>query len=725
MTATKEKPRARRPVRTRPVLQMEEVECGAAALTMVLAHHGRYVPLEEMRLACGVSRDGSRASDLVKAAREYGLEAKGFRAEPETLGTLPTPAILFWEFNHFVVYEGTGTRFGRPAVFLNDPATGRRTVTPEEFDAAFTGVVLTFTPGEGFTAGGRRATALTGLRDRLGGTRTSLVLAVLTSLLLILGGVAMASFTRSFVDSVLAGTHTDSAAPLFVAMIAAILAVGALTAVQQGSLARIYLVAATFSQARFLYHLLRLPIRFFAQRSPAELTRRLETNNAIAQILARDVVATAVNAVVVVVYAALMWFYDPELTLIGVGAALLNIAVLRVAMRLRESSVAKLRADRAKFWAVSFDGLQQIETLKATGGESSHFARWAGHHAALMDTEQRVGVSGALLATVAPLLSVVNSALLLLVGGLRALDGHVSIGLIVAFQSLSAGFVKPVGELSSVAGRVQDFGQDVARLRDVEDFQPDPSFDIPEPEVIRQLAGHLEVDAVTFGFSTRGAALLSDFSFTVRPGQQVALVGGSGSGKSTVSRLVAGLYQPWSGAIRFDGRPREEIPRSVLAASVALVDQDVFLFEGTVRDNVTLWDPSIPDEAVIAALRDAELYDSVSRRPGGIHARVEEGGRNFSGGQRQRLELARALVRDPSVLILDEATSALDAETELRIADHLRRRGCACVVIAHRLSTVRDSNEIIVLDRGRVVERGTHTHLIAAGGAYAELVRNR
>ncbi|WP_229867961.1 ATP-binding cassette domain-containing protein, partial [Streptomyces chryseus] len=352
------------------------------------------------------------------------------------------------------------------------------------------------------------------------------------------------------------------------------------------------------------------------------------------------------------------------------------------------------------------------------------FRRWAGQHATTLDVQQRLGVPSAFLAVVAPTLATLNSALILWIGGLRAVEGHISIGLLVAFQALVARFTAPISRLNGVAGRIQDFAADVARLKDVESFPVDVLYSRREPdESTRRLTGHVTLTDITFGYSPLDKPLLTGFSLAVGPGQQVALVGGSGSGKSTVSRLISGLYTPWEGTIRIDGQRLEDISRSALAASVSFVDQDVFLFEGTVRDNVALWDPSIPDEAVVTALQDAALYDVIARRPDGIHSRVEQDGRNFSGGQRQRLEIARALVRRPSILVLDEVTSALDAETERVIIDNLRRRGCACVVIAHRLSTVRDSDEIVVLDHGAVVERGRHEDLVAAGGAYAELVK--
>lgn len=427
---------------------------------------------------------------------------------------------------------------------------------------------------------------------------------------------------------------------------------------------------------------------------------------------------------VVVLYAVLLWTYDPGLTLVGVLMALLNLVALRIVIRLRATGTQKLRAENARLTNTSYSGLQLIETMKATGGENGFFRRWAGQHAVTLDVQQRLGVPSAWLAIVAPTLAALNSALILMIGGLRAVEGHLSVGLLVAFQALVTSFTAPITRLGGVAGRIQDFAADVARLKDVENFPVDPLYSRREPPAAtRRLKGHVELEHVTFGYNPLDAPLLKDFSLTVGPGRQVALVGGSGSGKSTVSRLMSGLHAPWEGAIRIDGMRLEDIPRGALAASVSFVDQDVFLFEGTVRDNVALWDPSIPDEAVIAALRDAAVYDVVACRAGGIHSRVEQDGRNFSGGQRQRLEIARALVRRPSVLVLDEVTSALDAATERTVMDSLRRRGCACVVIAHRLSTVRDSDEIVVLDRGTVVERGRHEELLARQGAYAALVK--
>ncbi|MFI8261693.1 MULTISPECIES: NHLP family bacteriocin export ABC transporter peptidase/permease/ATPase subunit [unclassified Streptomyces] len=715
--------RTPRPVRTPTVLQMEAVECGAAALAMVLGHHGRFVPLEELRIACGVSRDGSRAGNLLKAARGYGLTAKGMQMDLAALARLSPPAILFWEFNHYVVYEGTGRRVGRRGAYVNDPAKGRRFVPMEEFDTAFTGIALVFEPGPRFRRTGRGPGVMSTVPGRLRGTSGTMLAAVLSSLLLVAVGATVPALSRTYIDMFLIGAQSSLLGVLFTAMAAALVLTAVLTWLQQANLLRGRIISSTLGSARFLRHLLRLPVAFFTQRNPADLVQRLQSNDAVAETLARDLAAAGVDAVVVVLYAVLLWTYDPQLTLVGVLIALLNLAALRIVMRMRATGTQKLRAESARLTNTSYSGLQLIETMKATGGENAFFRRWAGQHAVTLDVQQRLGVPSAWLAVVAPTLAALNSALILMIGGLRAVEGHLSVGLLVAFQALVTSFTAPIARLGGVAGRIQDFAADIARLRDVENFPVDPRY-LREPlSGTRRLKGHVELDGITFGYSPLDAPLLKGVSLAVGPGQQIALVGGSGSGKSTVSRLISGLYTPWEGAIRIDGMRLEDIPRGALAASVSFVDQDVFLFEGTVRDNVALWDPSITDESVTAALQDAAVYEVVARRAGGIHSRVEQDGRNFSGGQRQRLEIARALVRRPSVMILDEVTSALDAATEQIVIDNLRRRGCACVVIAHRLSTVRDSDEIVVLDRGTVVERGRHEQLLAAQGAYAGLVK--
>ena len=705
---------------------MESVECGAAALAMVLGYYGRFVPLEELRAVCGVSRDGAKASSVVAAARHYGLVARGLQAETSVLREMQLPAIIFWAFQHFLVVESIGKRWGKQRVRINDPASGPRWVDLAEFDSGFTGIVLTFEPGPDFTRGGHRTRVTQALLSRRISTGRALPLVLLASLLLVVPGLITPAFYGFFVDRVLPSASSGYLGPLLGAMAAAAATTLLLTSVQLHYLLRIELRTSMVSSARFFRHLLRLPIDFYMQRQPAEVSKRVSANDTVAEILSRDLATTVVNLILVVFYAGLLVHYDLILGLVGVGMAALNIVVLRQVARVRTDAVAALRADRGKLMTATFNTLNLIETVKATGAEPDAFARWAGFQAKVITGKQRLGTPTALLTAVPPLLAAADSGLVLLFGGLRAVDGTISIGILLAFQTLLSRMSLPVTQLTDLGERLQDITADLNRLSDVEQY---PVASVFTRELApgaaadtARLEGRLEFDKVTFGYTPLGPPVISELSFSVVPGSRIAVVGGSGSGKSTVGRLTVGLFEPWSGEILLDGRPRADLSRAVVASSVAYVDQDPCLFDGTVRDNLTLWDDATPDDAVVAALRDAELFNMITARPGGVNSLVAEGGRNFSGGQRQRLELARALVGNPSLLVLDEATSALDPETERIITDNLRRRGCASLVIAHRLSTIRDADEILVLSKGKVVERGRHRELMELDGHYAALL---
>lgn len=741
-------------VRTPTILQMEAVECGAAALAMVLAHHGRRVPLEQLRTDCGVSRDGSKASNLVRAARTYGLDARGYKRQPEQMRDSSVPAILHWNFNHFLVFEG----MRGDTVYLNDPATGPRRVSMETFDRSFTGVALTFAPTEAFEPGGEGRSLWRALRTRLRGSETGLLYVVLAGLALVIPGLIEPTFSKIFVDSVLIGGAVSWVRPLLWAMAGTALLYAVLTGLRQTHLLRLEMKLALQTSAQFFWHVLQLPVAFFQQRSAGDVATRVGINDRIARLLSGRLGTTLLNGVVIAFYAALMIQYDLGLTVIVIATAVLNLAALRWVARRRTDLNQRLLQERGRMMGAAMGGLQTIETMKATGGEGDFFTRWAGHYAKVATAEQSLGRYTQLLAVVPPFLLAVSSALILGVGGLRIVDGVLSIGMLLAFQVLMNSFLHPVGQMVSLGSTLQEVGGDLDRLDDVlnhasaTDLLASPSRKTPgaaegleqvrgagpraaglsrplEPAVETEpiggkLSGRLSLEAVTFGYSPLEAPLLDEFCLSLEPGMRVALVGGSGSGKSTVARLVSGLVEPWSGTVCFDGRPRAELSRSLHVSSCSFVDQQITLFEGTIRDNLTLWDATIPEPDLVRAARDACIHDAITARPGGYDAPIEEGGRNFSGGQRQRLEIARALASNPTLLVLDEATSALDPTTEQRIDDNLRRRGCTCLLVAHRLSTIRDCDEILVLNHGTVAQRGTHPQLMSAGGLYAELIES-
>ena len=712
-------------VKVPTVLQMEETECGAAALGMILAHYGRYVPLEELRTACGVSRDGSKASAMLAAARSYGLVAKGFRRPFDKLGECELPAILFWRFSHWVVLEG----FHRGQVLINDPADGRRSVAVSEVEQAYSGISLQFSPGPEFVPGGSRPSWVRDLRDRLAPGNLGFILAAIAGLFLVVPGVLLPLFTTVFVNDVISSPSPTNLGNLLSAVAVVALLMGLLTLVQQMFLARLQTRLTVSGSFKLVDHLLHLPVQFFTQRFPGVLVGRMDQIDSITALLAGPLVTAAVSLVGLLVYTGVMLLYSPLLTLIGLLAAALNIVALAFVSKRRDAANQLQLREESRLSGLGMSTVSAIESIKTTGAEDSAFERWAGFQARYLAANQEMGRLTNMLSVVPTTLSSLTTVLILTIGGLQVMSGMLTLGILVGFQSLMSSFLTPISDIVNLANQAQTAQGQVVQLNDVLSNAPDEQFAAAGTagataamKANTRLAGTLELRNVEFGYARTQKPVISDFSLRIAPGQRVALVGGTGSGKTTIVRLIMGLYEPWSGEVLFDGRPRTAWQRELITTSVSFVDQRIMLFEGTIADNLSLWDHTLPHEELIRAATDAAIHDDIVGRRGGYESWVSESGRNFSGGQRQRLEIARALTLDPSIIVLDEATSALDSETEERIDRNLRRRGVTTLIVAHRLSTIRDCDEIIVLDAGRIVARGTHDELLALGGLYTSLV---
>jgi ATP-binding cassette, subfamily C, bacterial len=720
-----------RRVKTPTVLQMEAVECGAAALGMVLSYYGKIVPLAELRQACGVSRDGVTAANVLKAARNYGMVAKGFKKSLESLSQLRFPFIVFWHFNHFLVVEG----FGKQRVYLNDPAVGSRTVSYQEFDEGYTGVVLVMEPGTDFQRGGEKPNVIKALSSRLHSSMGALIYCALAGFLLVIPNLVLPVFSQIFIDGILVNGRLEWLSYVLFGMLLTVGLQGILTLLQLRYLRGLKIKLLVSLASRFMWHVLRLPVSFYAQRFAGEISSRVELNTDVANALSGRLITTVISAVMVIFYAIIMLQYDAVLTFIVVLFALVNVVTLQWVSRRRVDANLRLVQEYGKASGVAIAGLQSMETLKASGLESDFFARWSGYYTKAINAQQELGLINRTVGILPAFLSALTAMFLLMIGGWRVINGDLTTGMLVAFQLLMQSFQQPVNALVRFGSTLQNLQGNLQRLDDVLHNPVDAQLaeikaeeiNVPSPcspSPTHRLQGYIDLKNITFGYSPLEPPLIENFSLSLKPGQRVALVGGSGSGKSTVAKLVAGLYQPWSGEIYFDGIPRSQIGRSILTNSIAVVEQDILLFAGTVRENLTLWDTTVPDQSLQRACRDAAIDSIILSMPGGYDAPLLEGASNLSGGQRQRLEIARALVNHPAILIMDEATSALDTETEKFIDQQLRQRGCTCLIVAHRLSTIRDADEIIVLERGKVVQRGTHDELWQQSGHYAQLIHS-
>lgn len=724
MTQENRAPRKKLPrtyVKTPTVYQMEATECGAASLAMILAYYGRIVPLEQLRIDAGVSRDGCNARNVLRAARKYGLTCKGWSKSVEDLLKLKTPCILHWNFNHFVVFEGI--KGGCP--YINDPAVGRRKLTMQDLDDCFTGIVLTFEKGENFKKGGKRAGIGEFMKARLKGQGSVLALMLVLGILLAVPGLVLPVFSQVFIDDILLGGSTSWTTALLTVMGGTVLLQAVLTWLKYHVLQNLQNKLALLSVHQFLSRMFRLPLSFFDQRYAGDLSQRVENNNNVSTFLAGDLADTALNIFIALFYLILMLLYSPLLTAVGVAGVLLNLGVAWFGGRYLSGETMKMQQDQGKMVGAVYSGLTVTDTLKASGAENEYAGRVLGYYAKNVSLEQRLGKVQEFLNALPDAVQQASRVLVLMAGGLLVIQGTLTPGMLTAFNSLLASFTDPVNKLISFVQKIQTTRADMNRVQDIENYPLDERFaDSEQAELETRLNGKVELQDVAFGYSRLEPPLIEHFSFRLSCGQSIAFVGASGCGKSTVSKIISGLYTPWEGRVLFDGVPLAQIPRKILACSVATVSQSITLFSGTIRDNLTMWNPYVMEQDIVNAAKDACIHETITRLPGAYDYPLTEGGGNLSGGQRQRLEIARALVANPSILILDEATSALDPITEKQIMNNIKRRGCTCIIVAHRLSAIRDCDQIIVMERGKIVQRGTHEELKNQDGHYQRLIQN-
>jgi NHLM bacteriocin system ABC transporter peptidase/ATP-binding protein len=705
---------------------MEAVECGAASLAMLLAYYGKIVPLTELRLTCGVSRDGSKASNIVKAARHYGMTASGARLPVEALYNEKLPCILYWDFCHFVVLEGFHHR--KRFVYLNDPSEGHRKVTFEEFDRLFTGIALSIAPGPEFQRGGKSVSVLGGLQSRLAGSWVAIGYVAIISVLMAAVGIVVPAYSKVFVDECLVGENQDYLRPLLWIMGATAAIQWALVWLQQYYLLRLETKLAVAGASKTFWHLLRLPLSYYSQRYAGDVGSRVFMADRLAQLLSRDLASAALSLINIVFFAAIMFLYDVTLTLMGIGFSALSMGLVFLVARVRITATRKMQHDSGRAMGIAMGGVQIMESLKASGSEADFFARWSGEQVKVSNARQSLGTAVSLLGSLSPFLAALANVAILGFGSLRVMQGDMSMGMLIAFQALMIGLSGPINQLVQLSGKIQDASGDICQLDDALKNPVDPRLENLNGQTLPTrekwtLEGIVELRDISFGYSALEPPLIKNFSLTLTSGSRVALVGGSGSGKSTIAKILSGVVAPWEGEVLIDGKRRDDYPRELLSQAISMVDQDICVFSGTVHENLAMWDQTVDESQLVQSAKDAQIHDVIASRQNGYDCVIEERGCNFSGGQLQRLEIARALVSNPSVLILDEATSALDPTTEKLVGDNLRRRGCTCLIVAHRLSTIRDCEEIIVLEKGTVVERGTHEELLANKANYFQLIK--
>ena len=696
----------------------------AACLAMVLAYYGKWIPLEQVRCDCGVSRDGSNAKNIYKAAISYGFNVNAYKVSPEELrDTGKYPCIIHWNMNHFVVLNG----FKGNKVYINDPAKGNIVISWDIFDSSFTGVVLIPTPSDTFKMEGKPKSTFAYAKKRLAGAGGMVVFVMITTAMVYLFGIFDSATSRIFVDRLLSGVNSDWLYPFMMLMIVIGVLHIIVAWIQAIYSLKINGKMAVISSCSYMWKVLRLPMEFFSQRLAGDIQGRLLLNSSIAKTLVNTFGPLLINSIMMVLYLCLMLTQSSLLTLVGICTLLLNVILARYISEKRVNTARVQMRDASKKDATTVSGIHMIETIKASGAENGFFEKWAGLQASTNECENAATKTELLIGTIPTFFNILSNYIVLVLGVYLVMEKKFSLGAVLMFQGLLSSFITPANTLISVGQTITQMRSSMERVEDVMEYPDDVALDVKndlKEQAMAKLKGEVEIRNLTFGYSKVDEPLIKNFNLTIKPGERVAIVGASGCGKSTLSKVISGLYQPWSGDVLYDGKPRSMYPREVMTGSIAVVDQDIILFEDTIANNIRMWDESIKDFEVILAARDAKIHDDILRMQGGYNHKITSGGRDLSGGQRQRMEIARVLAQDPMIIILDEATSALDAKTEYEVVNAIKDRGITCIVIAHRLSTIKDCDKIVVLNKGCIVEQGKHEDLIKADGEYAKLLAN-